>query len=351
MKNVFYCPHINAIGGIETFLYEIALKYGQTHDITIMYKSGDPAQIERYMNLVRCIRWDGQMTFKCDKLFAGYTTDIAHYCEYKELYVTLHCDFYAQRLKFPPDVPKDAHYLCVSDAIKDNCEEWLGLELETAYNPIVIPKEKKRALHLITASRLTREKGRMRMEQLAKALRDKDIPFIWEVFSDDLQPFGDPCITVMKPCLDILPYIAAADYLVQLSDTEAYSYSILEALCVGTPVIITPLPLISDMDIRDGVNGFILPFGMDNIPAEKIARGLKGFRYTPQPDPYEKLLEPGKPDYEEDIRRSVEIKHLINYFDLELQQMCITGQTHYTNLPRARMLEAKGFVIIIGDPV
>lgn len=348
MKNLFYCPHINAIGGIETFLYQIALKYGDTHDIAIIYKSGDPKQIERYMNHVRCIRWDGQTRFKCEKLFTGYTTDICRFVEYKELYVTMHCDFQTQGLKFPPTVPKDAHYLCVAESLRERNEEWIDRHIETAHNPITIPKHKK-ALRLVSATRLTREKGRHRMIQFAKVLDNAGIPFIWTIFSDDQSPFPDDRMVCIPPKLDILPYIESSDYLVQLSDTEAFSYAIYESLCVGTPVIVTPLPMVEEAGIKNGVNGFVLPFEMDKIPVEDIAKGLKRFKYTPLPDRYEELLAPGKPDYELDFNRKVTVQHLINYFDLELKQNMITGRTHETNYPRAAMLEAKGFVIITGD--
>ena len=348
MKNIFYCPHINAIGGIETYLYQIALKYGGKYDITIMYKSGDANQILRYMQHVRCVKWDGKTRFSCEKLFTGYTTDIAHFIDYKELYIVIHADFFTQKLTFPPEVPKDARYLCVSEAIRKSNEEWLKVPMALAYNPIVIPDE-KRALRLISATRLTREKGRFRMEQLAKALHQANVPFVWTIFSDDLSPFGDPCMVVLPPILDILPYIRSSDYLVQLSDTEAYSYSILEALCVGTGVIVTPLPMVEEAGIKNGVNGFVLPFDMKEIPVEEIAKGLPKFDYTPHPDRYEELLAPGKPSFDTDKDRIVEVTHLINYFDLELQENVIAGRTHTTKYPRAAMLEAKGFVIITGD--
>lgn len=348
MKNIFYCPHLNVIGGIETFLFEIALKYGETHDITILYKTGSPLQLERYMKLVRCLKWDEHTRFKCNKLFTGYTTDIAEFVDYEELYIIIHADFEKQRLSFPPTVPKDAKYLCVSEALRERNEEWLKQKLTTAYNPIVIPDSGK-CLHLITASRLTPEKGKHRMEKLAKALRSAKIPFLWTVFTDDGVKIDDDSVVYLPPTMDILPYIRGADYLVQLSDTEAYSYSILEALCVGTPVIITPLPLVEDMQIRDGENGFILPFDMEDIPVERIAKGLPPFSYTPKPDPYGELLAGGKPDYVRDKDKIVTVTHRINYFDIELNCMCLVGQTHETNLARAMMLEAKEFVYISGD--
>ena len=74
----------------------------------------------------------------------------------------------------------------------------------------------------------------------------------------------------MKPRLDIRDYIADADYLVQLSDTEAFSYSILESLCLGTPVIITPIPSSIEMGVKNGINGYILDFSMKDIPITQI---------------------------------------------------------------------------------
>lgn len=351
MKNIFYCPHINSIGGIETFLYLIARKYGADYDITIMYKSGDIKQIERYMQYCRCVRWDGVTRFQCDKLFTGYTTDIAHFVDYKELYIILHCDFEKQRLTFPQTVPSDAKYLCVAEALKERNEAWLKLHIETAHNPMIIPDE-RRALKLISATRLTGEKGRHRMEQLAQKLHEKNIPFTWLIFSDDQSPFRDPDMVVLPTRLDILPFIKASDYLVQLSDTEAFSYSIYESLCVGTPVIITPLPMIEEAKIKDGVNGFVLPFDlreMEDSTIERIADRLPHFDYEPLPDRYPELLSPGQPDYKQDLTKTVRVKHLINYFDLELQRNCLFGDIHETNYPRAAMLEAKGFVCILGD--
>jgi hypothetical protein len=43
----------------------------------------------------------------------------------------------------------------------------------------------------------------------------------------------------MQPELNIRNYIADADYTVQLSDTEAYCYTMIESLLLKTPVIVT----------------------------------------------------------------------------------------------------------------
>ena len=54
-KNLFYYKHVNAIGGVETFFYEIAKKYGKDHDITLLYQTGDPKQLQRLRELIRVV--------------------------------------------------------------------------------------------------------------------------------------------------------------------------------------------------------------------------------------------------------------------------------------------------------
>ena len=64
-------------------------------------------------------------------------------------------------------------------------------------------------------------------------------------------------------------YIAEADYLVQLSSEEAFCYSVVEALEIGTPVIVHPLPVFEELKIKDGKEGYIIPFDM-NFDTEKL---------------------------------------------------------------------------------
>ena len=47
LKNVIYFPSFNIIGGVETFCYEMAVKYGKEYDITVCYKNGDPQQMAK----------------------------------------------------------------------------------------------------------------------------------------------------------------------------------------------------------------------------------------------------------------------------------------------------------------
>jgi glycosyltransferase involved in cell wall biosynthesis len=51
------------------------------------------------------------------------------------------------------------------------------------------------------------------------------------------------------------------DYVVQLSDTESMCITMYESLMQHTPVLVTPFPNAVE-DIKDGVNGYVLPFDM-----------------------------------------------------------------------------------------
>ena len=65
----------------------------------------------------------------------------------------------------------------MSQSVCDVFTELTGLPCTLCYNPITIEKP-KRVLYLISATRLTREKGKDRILKLAKALDNAGIPYI-----------------------------------------------------------------------------------------------------------------------------------------------------------------------------
>ena len=139
--------------------------------------------------------------------------------------------------------------------------------------------------------------------------------------------------------LDILDFVAKADYLVQLSDSEGYSYSIVEALSVGTPVICTEFGVAAEQGVENGKTGFILPFDMSEIPVEEIYQGVKKFKYTPRESHYDEILSPGESDYAYSPDDMVTVKVLQNFFDLERNQMSIQGTQYDVTRSRAKHLE------------
>lgn len=60
-------------------------------------------------------------------------------------------------------------------------------------------------------------------------------------------------------------------YLVQLSDTEGFPYSVYESLQCLTPVISTDYPSVHEL-IKDGENGYILDMELSNFDMKKILK-------------------------------------------------------------------------------
>lgn len=335
--NVFYVPHFNIIGGIETYIYELVKKY-KDEDITIVYSDpeSDKKQLARIRQYARVIRqpYNAKEKIKCKRLFIMYRCKLDLF-ETKDIIQIAHADYKVQNLK--PNLDKNIKkYFGVSESVAKAYEEISGIKTEVCYNPLSIEKPKK-ILKLISATRLTKEKGLDRMKKLAYELDKAEVPYIWLIFTNKTDAINNPNVIYMKPRLDIRDYIKEADYLVQLSDTEAWCYSVLEALCLNTPVIVTPIPSFKEMGVKTGINGYILPFDMKDIPIEDIYTKVpKNFEFTAPKDIYDKLLIKGKKTYNGE--KQVYIRALKSFYD-SIEEQHKTKQSDPWKVPISRAEE------------
>ena len=312
--NVFYVSHINIIGGIETFLYELVKKY-QDKDITIMYSNpkSDIKQIQRYRKYARVIKIDERQKIKCKKLFISYQANIDMF-EADEIIYLIHADYKAQKL-LPNNDERIDKYYAVSKTAAKSYEEISGKKVEVCYNPLTI-EEPKRVLKLISATRLTKEKGLDRMKILIKLLEENNIPFLWLIFTNRTDAINNSNVVYMKPRLDIRGYIKEADYLVQLSDCEAMCYSVCEALELKTPVIVTDLAVFKELGIKNKRDGYILGLDMKNVPINDIYNNIpNNIDYKTPADIYDKLLTKNKKTYNGE--QQVYVKAIRSYYDIE----------------------------------
>lgn len=344
LKNVIYFPSVNAVGGIETFCYEMGLKYGKEYDITFLFREGDPAMLAKIAETCRVIRYRPGDEIECDVFIFGWGYDILDHVRAKEYIQTFHADYINRHLN-PCDDKRITKRFGVAENTTKGIVEHYGLDMQTMYNPYTVKKPRK-VLKLVSATRLTPEKGFDRMVNLAARLDEAGIPFHWLVFTDKPREFPNKNVTVLPARLDVLDFIADADYLVQLSDTEGYSYSIVEALSVGTPVIVTDIPVAAEQGVVNGKTGFILPFDMIEVPVEQIYKGLKKFTYTPRESHYETVLVKGKAKYAEERKGTVTVQARMRYNDLELGRVVDKGEAIDVKPERADVLIAKGLAEI-----
>lgn len=331
--NVILCNGIGEIGGIETFFYELGRKYGK-YDITIVYNYANNEQLKRLSQYVRCVRLTKKI--KCKKCFLMYNVSI-DMVEAEEYIQLIHANYKVQNLTVNTD-KRISKYYGVSNWVAKDYEELLQKEgitkkVEVSYNPITIDKPKK-VLKLISATRLTREKGKERMIILANMLTKAKIPFIWLVFTNDYEAIDNPNVIYMKPRLDIRNYIAEADYLVQLSDTEACPYSLIEANSLGVPCIYTPIPSL----IEIGIQGYQVPFDMSDIYINKIL-DIPKVDYKPPKDIWNELLDHKPSTY--NPNDTVEVIALKTFEDNGM--WVIANQVMVVNREEAKRLEKEGY--------
>lgn len=347
LKNVLYFPHINSMGGIETYCYEMGLKYGKDYDLTLIFHDGDAKMLAKISKVMRVIKYQQGDEIICDTFIFGYGHEIINNVQAKRIIQTFHADYICRHLN-PCLDERITDRFGVADNTTNGIREhyeW-AKDIVTMYNPYTVKKPRK-VLKLISATRLTPEKGYDRMIKLAVALDKADIPFLWLVFTDDYaKTFPNKSMVKLPPTRDVLDYIASSDYLVQLSDTEGYSYSIVEALSVGTPVIVTDIPVAAEQGVVNGKTGFILPFDMSNIPIDAIYKGLKKFTCEPRESHYEKVLAKGKAKYAEDHKGMVTVQARMCYKDLELNRTVGRGEVLDVKPARAKVLVEKGLVEI-----
>ena len=346
--NLFYFKKLNSIGGIESFFYNLAQKYGKDYDITVMYSEGDREQIKRLSKFVRLKRWDGHSRVKCKRCFVCFNANILDSIDADEYIQILHGDYKSLGV-YPDSHPKIQRWVSVSEVVRDAYKDATGEDSVVSYNPLVMPRVKK-ALRLVSATRLTKDKGWNRMLQLAKALDGAGVPYTWDIYTDTNMAVDNPNITLHKPRLDVINYIAAADYFVQLSDSEGYCYSIVESLCAGTPVIVTDFPVAHEIGVVNGKNGWILPMCMENLPIDDICKGVKRFKYTPLEDKWGELLLPVPPDYDEEMKQIVKVRCKRIFIDLARNNHTAEyGEEWECSLLRAEELFDLGLVDILGD--
>ena len=336
--NIFYFNKINSIGGVETFFYEIAKKY-YNNDIVVLYSTGDKDQIDRLKQYVRVKQYNGEK-IKCKKAFFNYSLSPIDNITADKYYEIIHANY--KQMNLMPNVhPKINEYIGVSQSVCDTFTELTGLPCTLCYNPITIEKPKK-ILKLISATRLTREKGKDRIIKLAKALDDAKIPFLWTIFTNDTDAIKHPKIIFMQPELDIRNYIADADYTVQLSNTEAYCYTMIESLLLKTPIIITKWDCLKELNIDEKV-GFILPFDMQNIPVKEIYEKKFDIDYIPPRDIWGDIIEQSKSTYLEEKKYLYKVEALDSYerfhiSDAQLGEIPNPGKTWLVEKDRLDIL-------------
>lgn len=309
--------------------------------MVVYYKEAHPEQIKRLAKNVEVHKYKENEIIKCENFFCCYNPDIIDNVIAKNYIHLIHCDY--KQVSFRPIIhSKFNKCIAVSKLAGESFKEIAGIDYELIYNPITIDKPKVKKyndgkLHLISCTRLTKEKGLKRMQKLAKMLEKAGIDYEWTVFTNRHREAIGRNVIYKEPKLDIIEDIAKADFLVQLSDCEAFCYSVVESLMVNTPVICTDLPVFRELGVNKG-NSIICDLSMSNVDINRVKQPFK-FEYTVPESNWDKYLD-NKSDY--NPKELTKVKVLKTYFDVVTQQRHRRGELIEITRERASYLEAKG---------
>lgn len=344
-KVILYINQLNIIGGIETFIYHFA-RLMKHKDVALVIGNLDESLKRKYEQYMKVYKYTTRDKYSCDTLILLRILD--------KMPANIECNQSVQMVHACRTNPA-WHIRQTSDFIVNVSEaskKSFGTEAENGiviHNPIITDNPK--AMILVSATRIPApDKGmnEERMRKLANMLNEAQIPFLWFNFSDGSIPNPPRGMINVGRDEDIRPYIASATYLVQLSDSEAWSYSILEALTQNVPVIVTDFPSAHEMGIKDGANGYILPFDM-NFDVNRLKKVPK-FTYL-----YDN--EPIKKQWEKIIDHKIKAKKremwdvviLQQYNDLELGRLMNPGEVVPMPVERAKVIINLGYGKAKGD--
>lgn len=257
---IIFFQHLYKLGGIQTWIANLGSRY----EFSVIYDTGDANRIEYLESLgIECIRYVGQ-EIECNKLITcifGNPEKI----KAKEVILAVHGDYKSLIIE---NIPKHDKAIAVSKLAADSWKEVTGEECEVLYTPVDI-YEGIKPIIIGVFSRLSKEKGKWRVELLIDKLREAKKPFLLLLFSDFGIETTDKRIIQFEPVMNPHPWMSICTYICQLSDTEAGCLTMQESLKMKIPLIITRLPLLEEFNVNK-TNAKILDFDMSNLDIDDL---------------------------------------------------------------------------------
>lgn len=259
---IVYIDDIHVIGGIETWVKNLAKDY----EFTLVYSTGDRERLDYYKELgIECVKYVEQ-PIECNTLIR---TVYGHAdIKAKKTYIFIHGDYKYLDQNDLEGIPKNDGIYAVSKVVADSFKELTGEETKVLYNPVYI-EETIKPIVIGVFSRLSAEKGRKRIEYLIEQLNVSKRPFFMLIFTDLPYEINDNRVIFLEPVMNPIGWMSICDYVCQLSDTEAGSYTIQESLKLGKPIIVTKLPILEEFNITDK-EAKIINFDMSNLDIEDL---------------------------------------------------------------------------------
>lgn len=289
---MFHQTELASIGGIETASRQIVQAFGD-NNLCFCFGSADQIQLLELAKTCDIIIDDRLKTYEADVLILmSYNSDrfILNRVKARKVYHFIHADFdsLAQYKKWADykfkQNEKVDKVLAVSKTVQAALKKRFGVE-STVVSNILNPNNNRRMVFL-ALTRATEEKGIEQLCEFAHKAEDMGRDFVIflcsNIQSDRLN--NENRIVKISPSIYNHELMRAADYLIQLSSSESYCYSVREALQAKLPVICSDIPELKKL-VKPGENGYILGDKITDDDIEKI------FNEVPKPKAYSEKID------------------------------------------------------------
>lgn len=351
---VLYLANPSPFGGRETFMVNFCAQMSKHYDIIAVFEELKPELQARLIPYVQVMKNTKDVSIVCDTIILNSVFDkIPENIGYRQSIQMVH----GCKASTAGMIPTDRDItVCVSQTVKDS----FGLDDAIVIKNMTSGKKPKKIeddsdiLKLITASRLStdprfEDKGAGRMIQLAKMLEEKGIDYEWGYFAESPILNAPRGLIFHEAVNNVKDYIAEADYLVQLSSAEAFCYSVVEALEIGTPVIVTPLPVFEELKIRDGKEGYIVPFDMNFNVSKLLEIPKVKYKYNNGTlvSKWKQLLGDSKPKGEYKPEAMLLVRITTAYRDMQIGRVMKINEKVFMPEERAKAVQEVGYGVIV----
>lgn len=266
LKNVIYIGNgcNGTFNGYISWITNIGRCFGDEYDLTFMYDNITPHTLKRFEEKFTCIRREVNTNYICERVSSTYSDYFYpnNIITIDENYLFIHgnCSEIPNSMRYKDDLY--TKYIAVSNVAAEKAIGYYPTKrIGYIFNPFKLDENMvKPHLKIVSAQRFSTAKRPDRIEIVAKALDELEIPYTWNVFMDKYEGTNKNGLIYRKRVMNTLPYIKDADYFAIFSDSESYSYVAVEALSLNTKLLSTPLPVFNNIGVKEGENAVFIPF-------------------------------------------------------------------------------------------
>ena len=331
-SNIIYMPNISALGGIETYVYELVKKYKDL-DIAVVCKKIERNQKRRLKKMCPVYVHNGEL-IRCKVCLINYDQTILDFIE-GDVYQVFHADYSTGLYEMPHTDPRIKGYIAITKYQQKKMGEILNTKMMLSYNPLTIEDEKP--IVIVTASRLYKNKGTDLMQEFANKMDESGVKWLWIILTCDKDVIKSSNVVFIDNRLDVDKFLSMATYVALFSKAECCSYTLNEALFRNIPILTTPLPYLQEIGVKDGENAYIITEDNVDEVVKKISKVPK-FTFKRFEDSYGSIFYDKKSFYKPTDKVKVRCVAYPYYWDSKRKKDVVEGEVWEEDEARAEFL-------------